>query len=77
MDGIAFALVLNLHQPHGNLDNLLSNDPWAASEILNALDRIPRSLWSYPDKGRGATRARATSRALVSDRCSSRTAARQ
>jgi hypothetical protein len=51
-DGIAFALVLNLHQPHGNLGDLLSNDPWAASEILYALDGIPRSLWPYPDKGR-------------------------
>ncbi len=52
MDDIAFALVLNLHQPDGNLDDLLSNDPWAASEILYALDRIPRSLWPYPDVGR-------------------------
>jgi alpha-amylase/alpha-mannosidase (GH57 family) len=52
VDDIAFALVLNLHQPHGNLDDLLSRDPWAAREILYALDRIPRSLWPYPDKGR-------------------------
>lgn len=52
MDDIALALVLNLHQPHGNLDDLLSNDLWAANEILYALDRIPRSLWPYPDKGR-------------------------
>jgi hypothetical protein len=49
---IAFALVLNLHQPEGNLGDLLSNDPWAAREILYALDRIPRSLWPYPDDGR-------------------------
>jgi alpha-amylase/alpha-mannosidase (GH57 family) len=52
MDDIAFALVLNLHQPEGNLGGLLSSDPWAASEILYALDRIPRSLWPYPDTGR-------------------------
>jgi 4-alpha-glucanotransferase len=52
VDDVAFALVLNLHQPHGNLDDLLSNDVWAASEVLYALDRIPRSLWPYPDIGR-------------------------
>ncbi len=39
MDDIAFALVLNPHQPAGNLEDLLSNDPWAATEILWALDR--------------------------------------
>jgi hypothetical protein len=33
VDDIAFALVLNPHQP-GNLEDLLSNDPWAATEIL-------------------------------------------
>ncbi|MCA4131612.1 hypothetical protein [Arthrobacter sp. M4] len=50
--GIDFALVLNLHQPAGNLENLLEADPWAAREILYALDRIPRSLWPYEDIGR-------------------------
>ncbi|WAH98110.1 hypothetical protein [Arthrobacter sp. MMS18-M83] len=49
---IDFALVLNLHQPAGNLENLLEADPWAAREILYALDRIPRSLWPYEDIGR-------------------------
>ncbi len=52
MDDIAFALVLNLHQPAGNLEELLGNDQWAATEILYALDRIPRSLWPYQDIGR-------------------------
>lgn len=52
MDDIAFALVLNLHQPAGNLDELLASDPWAACEILYAIDRIPRSLWPYEDTGR-------------------------
>ena len=52
MDDIAFALVLNLHQPAGNIEDLLDNDPWAATEILYALDRIPRSLWPYQDIGR-------------------------
>ncbi len=52
MTGIAFALVLNLHQPAGNPDNLLGADPWAAAEILYAIDRIPRSLWPYEDTGR-------------------------
>jgi len=52
MDEIAFALVLNLHQPAGNLDDLLGTDRWAAAEILYAIDRIPRSLWPYEDTGR-------------------------
>lgn len=39
------ALVLNLHQPAGNLEYLLAHQPWEAKEILYALDRIPRSLW--------------------------------
>ena len=34
MDAIAFALVLNPHEPAENLEDLLSNDPWAATEIL-------------------------------------------
>ena len=52
MDDIDFALVLNLHQPGGNLEDLLDNEPWEAAEILCALDRIPRSLWPYEDIGR-------------------------
>ena len=47
-----FALVLNLHQPSGNLEELLERDDWAAKEILWSLDRIPRSLWRYEDVGR-------------------------
>jgi len=39
------ALVLNLHQPPGNLQYLLEHKTWEAKEILFALDRIPRSLW--------------------------------
>src|SRR5690606_3330609 len=39
------ALVLNLHQPSGNLEHLLTHAEWEAKEILYALDRIPRSLW--------------------------------
>ncbi len=46
-DGIHHALVLNLHQPSGNLDALLDENPWEAREILWALDRIPRSLWRH------------------------------
>jgi hypothetical protein len=40
------ALVLNLHQPWGNFDQLL-NTPgkqWKAKEILFAYDRIPRAV---------------------------------
>ncbi len=39
------ALVLNLHQPPGNLQHLLEHEPWEAKEILFAMDRIPRVLW--------------------------------
>ena len=52
MTGIDFALVLNLHQPAGNLDELLSDREWEANEILWALDRIPRSLSACEDLGR-------------------------
>ena len=46
------ALVLNLHQPLGNLEELLEHNHWEAQEILFALDRIPRSLWGYEDVAR-------------------------
>jgi alpha-amylase/alpha-mannosidase (GH57 family) len=46
------ALVLNLHQPAGNLQDLLEHSTWEAEEILFALDRIPRSLWGYEDVAR-------------------------
>jgi alpha-amylase/alpha-mannosidase (GH57 family) len=46
------ATVLNLHQPLGNLDELLDNRPWEAKEILYALDRMPRALEGYEDVGR-------------------------
>jgi len=52
MDAIDFGLVLNLHQPAGNLDDLLDRNEWEAKEILWALDRIPRSLWEHQDVGR-------------------------
>ena len=46
------ALVLNLHQPPGNLQAMLDEGNWEATEILYALDRIPRSLWGYEDLAR-------------------------
>ncbi len=46
------ALVLNLHQPAGNLEDLLEHAAWEAQEILFALDRIPRSLWGQEDLAR-------------------------
>ncbi|MBK1719843.1 glycoside hydrolase family 57 [Thiocystis violacea] len=46
------ALVLNLHQPRGNLQELLEHQTWEAKEILFALDRIPRSLWGHEDLAR-------------------------
>ena len=52
MGNVFHALVLNLHQPAGNLDFLWETNNWEAKEILFALDRIPRSLWPYEDVGR-------------------------
>ena len=52
MHTIHHALVLNLHQPAGNLDELLTYQPWETREVLEAMDRIPRSLWGYEDVGR-------------------------
>jgi 4-alpha-glucanotransferase len=52
MNPIYHALVLNLHQPSGNLQALLRDNEWEAQEILFALDRIPRSLWGFEDVGR-------------------------
>jgi len=52
MDAVSHALVLNLHQPAGNLEDLLTHRSWEAQEILFALDRIPRSLWDYQDVAR-------------------------
>jgi len=49
---IYHALVLNLHQPSGNLEHLLKHNFWEAKEILWALDRIPRSLCGYEDVAR-------------------------
>jgi alpha-amylase/alpha-mannosidase (GH57 family) len=52
MSIIHHALVLNLHQPAGNLETLLRDNEWEAREILFALDRIPRALWAFEDVGR-------------------------
>lgn len=52
MNTIYHALVLNLHQPAGNLEALLGDHEWEAREILFALDRIPRTLWGFEDVAR-------------------------
>ena len=49
---IRHALVLNLHQPIGNLEELLEKNAWEVTEILCAMDRIPRRLWGWEDLGR-------------------------
>lgn len=49
---IFHALVLNLHQPSGNLEYLLDQNEWEAREILWALDRMPRALWPHEDLAR-------------------------
>ncbi len=46
------ALVLNFHQPAGNLEYLLENVPWEARQILYSLDRVPRTLWKYEGLGK-------------------------
>lgn len=46
------AMVLNLHQPAGNLEALLRDAPWEVEQILYAIDRIPRSLWGFEDVAR-------------------------
>jgi 4-alpha-glucanotransferase len=45
-------VVLNLHQPPGNIEDLLAAREWEAKEILWAMDRIPRSLWGHEDVAR-------------------------
>ncbi|GAB6053829.1 hypothetical protein JCM17960_26490 [Magnetospira thiophila] len=52
MTTIHHALVLNLHQPSGNLEHLLDEANWEAREILFSMDRIPRALWGWEDVGR-------------------------
>lgn len=52
MKTIHHALVLNFHQPPGNLDHLLDTNAWEAKEILFAMDRMPRALWGYEDVAR-------------------------
>ncbi len=54
MADAAFALVLNLHQPAYNLEDLLRTRELEANEIPWVMDRIPRSLWACEDIGRGA-----------------------
>ena len=49
---IHHALVLNLHQPAGNLETLLDQESWEPREILEAMDRMPRTLWGYEDVAR-------------------------
>ncbi len=52
MNAVHHALVLNLHQPAGNLEDLLDHHPWDAKQILYAMDRMPRTLWPYQDIAR-------------------------
>ena len=52
MAEVYHALMFNLHQPSGNLEQLLEQDEWQAKEILYALDRMPRLLWGWEDVAR-------------------------
>jgi alpha-amylase/alpha-mannosidase (GH57 family) len=49
---IDWALVLNLHQPSRNIEEMVADQEWQAKEVLWAMDRIPRSLWGYEDVGK-------------------------
>lgn len=55
-DTIHHALVLNLHQPQGNLDDMLNHpveqERWHAKECLFAYDRIPRAVEGWEDVAR-------------------------
>ena len=46
------ALVLNYHQPAGNLEALLEYKPWETEQILFAMDRMPRTLLPYQNIAR-------------------------
>ncbi len=48
------ALVLNMHQPWGNLDHLLNHPDtaWEAKEALFAYDRLPRAVDGFEDVAR-------------------------
>ena len=46
------ALVLNLHQPAGNLEHLLAHNEPEARDILLAMERIPRTLRGEQEFGR-------------------------
>jgi alpha-amylase/alpha-mannosidase (GH57 family) len=52
MKEIYHALVLNMHQPPNNLEDLLISNEWEVKEILFAYDRVPRTLWGYEDVAR-------------------------
>ena len=52
MRKVFHALMLNFHQPSGNLQSLLDHNEWEAKEILWAMDRMPRALWGYEDVAR-------------------------
>jgi len=43
------ALVLNMHQPPGNIMDLMAKEPWEAKQILYCYDRVLRALSGYED----------------------------
>lgn len=49
---IYHGLILNFHQPPGNLDFLLDEEEWEAKQILWAMDKMPRALWDVADVAR-------------------------
>lgn len=58
-DTLYHALVLNLHQPHGNLEHLLAHNEWEAREVRlqwtgflgrwRTIRTLAGCIWRYPE----------------------------
>ncbi|MGD8588279.1 MAG: glycoside hydrolase family 57 [Chromatiales bacterium] len=48
---IAHALGLHMHQPPGNLQLLIEDNPWEAEQIIRCYERVPRYAAKYRDVG--------------------------
>jgi len=48
---ISHALGLHMHQPPGNLQLLIEDNPWEAEQIIRCYERVPRYADRYKDVG--------------------------
>ena len=48
---ISHALGLHMHQPPGNLQLLIEDNPWEAEQIIRCYERVPRYADTYRDVG--------------------------